>query len=95
MKIIKHLQDLVSGLVIKFASETIKNEQKGGFLSMLLRTLGASLLGNLLTDQGATATSPEQGTIRAGEGTLRAGQGFNVASPFNKFSNTKVSSKRT
>ena len=46
MKIIK------SGLLIKDVSEIIKNEtneQKGGFLGMLLGTSGASLLGNLLT----------------------------------------------
>ena len=43
-----------------------KNE-KGGFLSMLLGTFGASLLRNLLTDKD---------TIRAGEGTIRAGQYF-------------------
>ena len=49
-------------------------EQKGGFLSMLLGTLRASLLGNLLAakgtiraGEGATATSREQGTIRAGQ----------------------------
>ena len=58
MKIIKFLKE--SGLLINGVSKTIKNEtkeQKGGFLSMLLGTLGASLLGNLLTGKGATATS--------------------------------------
>ena len=48
MKIIKSLEE--SGLLIKGVSETIKNEvkeQNGGFLGMLLGTLGASLLGNL------------------------------------------------
>ena len=53
MKIIKSLEE--SGLLIKRVSKTIKNEakeQKGGSLSILLRTLGASLLGNLLTDKG-------------------------------------------
>ena len=52
-----------SGLLIKGVRETIKNEakeQKGGFPRMLLGTLGASLLGNLLT----------------GKGTIRAGQDF-------------------
>ena len=47
----------------------IKNEakeQKGGFPSMLLGTLGASLLGNMLAGKGV---------IRAGEGTIRAGYG--------------------
>ena len=62
MKIIKSLEE--PGLLIKGVSETIKNkakEQIAGLLSMLLDTLGASLLGNLLTGQG---------TIRAGEGTI-------------------------
>ena len=39
-------------LLIKFVSKTIQNEaseQKSGFIGMLLRTLGASLLGNMLT----------------------------------------------
>ena len=48
-KIVKSLED--SGLLLKGVSETIQNEakeQKGGFLSMLLGTLGASLLENIL-----------------------------------------------
>ena len=52
MKIVKSLEE--SGLLIKDVSETIKNEgkeQKGGFLGMLLCTLGATLLGNLLTNK--------------------------------------------
>ena len=68
MKILKSLQE--SSLLIKGASETIKNEvkeQKGGFLSMFLGTLGVSLFGNLLTGKD---------TIRAGEGTIRAGVDF-------------------
>ena len=66
--IVKSLEQ--SGLLIKGVRETIKNkakERKGGFLSMLLETLGASLSGNLLTGKG---------TIRAGEVTVRAGQIF-------------------
>ena len=50
MKIIKALEN--SGILLKGVSKTIKNEskeQRGGFLTMLLGTLGASLLGNLLT----------------------------------------------
>ena len=77
MKRIKSLEE--SGLLIKAVSETIKTEakeQKGGLLRMLLGTLGASLLGNLLTDKS---------TIRAGEGTIRAGRIFNATSSFNKF----------
>ena len=49
MKIVQALED--SNILLKGVSKTIKNEtkeQKGGFLSMLLVTLGASLLGNLL-----------------------------------------------
>ena len=49
IKIVKSLSD--SGLLLKGVSETIQNEareQKGGFLSMLLGTLGASLLENIL-----------------------------------------------
>ena len=47
MKIVKSLED--SGLLVKGITEKVQNEvkeQKGGFLSMLLGTLGASLLGN-------------------------------------------------
>ena len=50
IKIVKSLED--SGLLLKGVTETVQNEvkeQKGGFLSMLLGTLGASLLGNILT----------------------------------------------
>ena len=50
MKIIEALEN--SGILLKGVSKTIDHEikeQKGGFLSMLLGTLGASLLGNLLT----------------------------------------------
>ena len=68
MKIVTSLEE--SGLLIKCVSETIKNEakeQKRGFLGMLLGTLGASLLGNLLTSKD---------TIRAGEGRIRAGEKF-------------------
>ena len=75
MKIVKSLEK--SGSLIKGVSETIKNEakeQKGGFLGLLSGTLGASLLGNLLTGKGSTATSHGRGTIRAAEGTVRAGQ---------------------
>ena len=58
IKIVKSLED--SGLLIKGVTETVQNEvkeQKGGFLSMLLGTVGASLLENLLTGKGAIATS--------------------------------------
>ena len=57
-------------------TETVQNEvkeQKGGFLSMLLGTLGASLLGNLLTGKGVNTAGKSQGINRAGEGIVRAG----------------------
>ena len=53
IKIVKSLAD--SGLLLKGVSETIQNEsrkQKGGFFSMLLSTLDASLLGNILAGKG-------------------------------------------
>ena len=67
LKIIKSLED--SGLLLKGVSETIQHEakeQRGGFLSMLLGTLGVSLLGDILSGKGV---------IRAGEGAIRAGYG--------------------
>ena len=80
IKIVKYLED--SGLLIKEVTKTIQNEekeQKGGFLSMSLGTLGASLLGNLLTGKGVIATSQGRGIHRAGKGkgVLRAGYGNN------------------
>ena len=65
------------GLLIKGVRETNKNEgkeQKGGFLAMLLDTLGVSLLGNLFRDEGLNTVC--KGTIRTGQGTVRAGQEF-------------------
>ena len=44
-----------SGVLLKGITKIVKNEtkeQKGSFLSMLLGTLGASLLGSLLTGKG-------------------------------------------
>ena len=58
IKIVKYLED--SGLLLKGVSEIIENEaeeQKGGFLNMLLGTLGASLLGNILADKGINTAS--------------------------------------
>ena len=75
MKIIKSLEE--SGLLIKGVSKTIKyevKEQKGGFLRILLGTLGASLLRNLLTVKSTIRAG--KGKIRAGEKTVRAGQDF-------------------
>ena len=67
MKIVRSLED--SGLLLEGVSQTIKDEakeQRGGFLSMLLGTLGASLLGNMLAGKGV---------VRAGQGTVRVGYG--------------------
>ena len=85
IKIVKYLED--SGLLLKGVSETVQNEareQKEGFLSMLLGTLGASLLGNILAGKVVIATSQGQGINRtekgrgkntAGECIVRAGYG--------------------
>ena len=72
--IVKSLED--SGLSLKEVTESVQNEvkeQKGGFLSMLFGTLGASLLGNLLTGQFAFHAG--KGIHRAGEGIVRVGEG--------------------
>ena len=71
LKIVKSLED--SGVLLKGVSETIQNEvkeQRGELLSMLLGTLGASLLGDLLTKNLSG-----KGVIRAGEEVIRAGYG--------------------
>ena len=53
----------------------MKQKNKKKFLGMLLGTLGASLMGNLITGKGAIATSQGRDTVRAVEGTFRAGEG--------------------
>ena len=76
IKMVKSLED--SGSLLKGVTETVQNEvkeQKGGFLSMLLGTLGASLLGNILTGQGINRAGKGKGINRAGEGIVRAGYG--------------------
>ena len=78
MKIIKALER--SGILLKGVGKTIKNktkQQRGGFLSMSLGTLGASLLGNLLTGGKGSVTSRAkgEGIMRAGDGIVRAGSG--------------------
>ena len=83
IKIVQALED--SNISLKGVTKTIKNEtkkQKGGFLSMLLGTLAASLLGNLLSGKG---------TVRTGEGIVRASYSFSIkkssnsTTSFNKF----------
>ena len=99
MKIVKALED--SNILLKGISKIIKNEtkeQKGGFLSMLLGTLGANLLGNLLTGKGIVKDGSEnkkwKGIIKVGTGLLcpllRKNNGiFNTASSVIKFWNKK------
>ena len=65
--IMKIIEALENSILLIGVSKTIENEtkeQRGGFLSMLLGTLGASLLGSLLTGKGL---------MRAGDGIVRAG----------------------
>ena len=81
MKIVEALEN--SGILLKGVSKTIENEtkeQRGGFLSMLLGTLGASLLGNLLTggkgivragEWSIASTAKGEGIVRAGEGSKK------------------------
>ena len=87
IKIIEALEN--SGILLKGISKMIENEtkeQRGGFLSMLLGTLGASLLGNLLTGG--------KGIMRAGEGIVRAGEGskktLNLLLSFHPLANIEI-----
>ena len=77
IKIIKELEN--SDILLKGVSVTIENEikeQRGEFLSMLLGTLGASLLGNLLTGKGIMRAGEGNVVSRAkGDGIVRAGEG--------------------
>ena len=86
IKIIEALEN--SGILLKGVTKTIENEtkeQRGGFLSMLLGTLGASLLSNLLTGKGM---------MRAGEGIVRACVGakknLNSLLPFHPLTNIEI-----
>ena len=81
-KIVKSLEN--SGALLKGVSGTIQHEakeQRGGFLSMLLGTLGASLLGNLLTGG--------KGVTRAGEGIKK--KKSNLLIPFHPLTNLEIS----
>ena len=86
MKIIEALEN--SGILLKGVSKTFENEtkeQRGGFLSMLLGTLGASLSGSLLTGG--------KGIMRAGNGILLAGSGSkkNSLLSFHPLTNIEIS----
>ena len=83
MKILKSFEDY--GLLLKGVSETIQNEtkeQKGGFLSMLLRKLGASLLGNMLASKGVNRAEYGSKDLQSkgGKGIIRAGYGSRLDS---------------
>ena len=82
IQIVKSLEG--SGLLLKGVSETIKNEakeQKEGFLKVLLGTLGAGLLGNILAGKGMNRA--REGIVRAGYGNKK-GRGIVRASHGNK-----------
>ena len=87
MKIIEALEN--SGILLKGVSKTIENEtkeQKGGFLSMLLGTLGAHLLGNLLIG-GKGIMRTGDGIVRAGSGSKKKPKFIVIFSSFNKYRN--------
>ena len=101
MKIIEALEN--SGILLKGVTKTIENEskeQRGGFLSMLLGTLGASLLGNLLTGgkgimragEGSVASRAKgKGIVRAGEGGGSKKKKLNSVLPFHPLTNIEIS----
>ena len=69
MEIVHALED--SNILLKGVTKAIEDEtkkQKDGFLSMLLRTLGASLLGTLLSGKGIIRAGSGKGIARAGYG---------------------------
>ena len=75
MKIVQALED--SNILLNGVIKTIKNEtkeQKGGFLSMLLGALGASLSRNLLAGKGIVRAGSG---CQKGKGIVRAGTGKN------------------
>ena len=99
MKIVEALEN--SGILLKGVSKTIENEtkeQRGGFLSMPLGTLGASLLGNLLTG-GKDVMRAGEGSVASrakGKGIVRAGEGseskkkLNLLLPFHPLTNIEI-----
>ena len=96
IKIIEALEN--SGILLKGVTKTIENEtkeQRGGFLGMLLGTLGASLLGNLLTGGKGIMRAGDR-IARAGDGIVRAGEGskknpLNLLLPFHPLPNIEKS----
>ena len=106
IKIIEVLEN--SGIFLKGVTKTIENEtkeQRGGFLGMLLGTLRASLLGNLLTGGKSIMRAGDE-IVRAGDETVRAGEGsvasrakgegskknpLNLLLPFHPLTNIEIS----
>ena len=83
IKIIQELED--SNILLNEVTKTIKNktkELKNGFLSMLLGTLGASLIGNLLTEKGIVRAGSGRPSYKnkKGKGIVRAGSGLLLSS---------------
>ena len=70
-------------------------EQQGRFLSMLLGTLGASLLGDLLTDKEALGTVQDEVQLELVKVHLDQVRVVNNTACFNKFCNTKILLKWT
>ena len=71
-KIVHTLED--SNILLKAVTKTIKNEtkeQKGEFLGMLLGTLGASLLENMLAAKGIVRAGSGKGIVRGGSGNKK------------------------
>ena len=99
MKIIEALEN--SGILLKGVSKTIEyetKEQRGGFLSLLLRTLGASLLGNLLSggkgimragEGSVTRRAKGKGIVLAGEGNVSKKK-LNSLLPFHPLTNIEI-----
>ena len=73
LRTVQALED--SNVLLKGITKTIKNEskeQKGGFLSILLGTLGAILLGNMLAGKGIVRAGYRN---KQGKGIARADYG--------------------
>ena len=73
MKLFRLLKD--SNILSKGVTKTIENEtkeQKGRFWSMLLGTLEAKLLGNMIAGKGIVRAGSEN---KRGKGIVRAGNG--------------------
>ena len=98
MKIVQALED--SNILLKEVCKKIKNEtkeQRGGFLSMLLGTLGASLLGNLLTGKGIVRAGTGSRSLNSstsyenknGKGIVRAGIGNRSLNSSTSYGNKK------